>query len=80
MTPEHFCFWLQGYCDIHGTPPTQEQWASIVAKLKTVNALSPSIPPMLTEHQNGWPVTPMLPACKRTGVYGTAVGGPDAAS
>lgn len=34
MTPEQFAFWLQGYVELTGgTPPTQEQWDSIVEHL-----------------------------------------------
>ena len=36
MTPEQFCYWLQGFTELGKTPPSPEQWASIQAHLKTV--------------------------------------------
>jgi hypothetical protein len=36
MTPEQFCYWLQGYCELNGRPPSQEEWESIKEHLQTV--------------------------------------------
>lgn len=39
MTPENFCYWLQGrneLADDPSTPPTQEQWAVIREHLSLV--------------------------------------------
>ncbi len=36
MTPEQFCYWLQGFTELGSTPPSPEQWKSINAHLKTV--------------------------------------------
>ena len=36
MTPENFCYWLQGYTELNGDPPTPEQWQSIKEHLKLV--------------------------------------------
>lgn len=29
MTPEQFCYWLQGFSEIDGYPPTPDQWLVI---------------------------------------------------
>lgn len=36
MTPEQFCYWLQGRAELDETPPTAEQWKSIREHLATV--------------------------------------------
>ncbi|HEX8579911.1 MAG TPA: hypothetical protein VF655_10000 [Allosphingosinicella sp.] len=36
MTPEQFCYWLQGRAEFDPTPPTPEQWQSIREHLQTV--------------------------------------------
>ena len=37
MTSEQFCYWMQGFCELSGnTPPTAEQWKSIVEHLQLV--------------------------------------------
>lgn len=36
MTPEQFCYWLQGRAELDSAPPTTEQWKSIREHLKTV--------------------------------------------
>jgi hypothetical protein len=44
MTPEQFCYWLQGYTELHGSPPSAEQWKSIQEHLKTVfHKVTPSV-------------------------------------
>lgn len=29
MTPRDFCYWLQGYIEVHGEPPNREQWQKV---------------------------------------------------
>lgn len=36
MTPEQFCYWLQGFGELSADPPTPEQWQSIKEHLGTV--------------------------------------------
>jgi hypothetical protein len=43
MTPEQFCYWLQGYVEITGQEPTIEQWQIIKDHLQTVfNKVTPN--------------------------------------
>jgi hypothetical protein len=50
MTPEQFTYWLQGYAEMNGQPPTSEQWEMIKAHLATVfNKVTPPY---------GWPSWP----------------------
>ncbi len=36
MTPEQFCYWLQGYAELNESGPTPEQWKAIKEHLQTV--------------------------------------------
>lgn len=36
MTPEQFCYWLQGRAELDGSPPTPEQWQAIREHLALV--------------------------------------------
>lgn len=36
MTPEQFCYWLQGKAELDPNPPTPEQWDSIREHLSLV--------------------------------------------
>lgn len=36
MTPEQFCYWMQGFAELGGTPPTPEQWKSMTDHLALV--------------------------------------------
>lgn len=36
MTPEQFCYWLQGRAELDPTPPTLGQWQSICEHLDLV--------------------------------------------
>lgn len=36
MTPDQFAYWLQGFTELHGEPPTPEQWQSIKEHLSLV--------------------------------------------
>lgn len=36
MTPENFCYWLQGKAELHPNPPTKEQWQAIREHLDLV--------------------------------------------
>lgn len=35
MTTEQFAYWLQGFSEIHGAPPSSEQWEMIKEHLQT---------------------------------------------
>lgn len=36
LTPENFCFWLNGFAELTPEPPTAEQWKSIKEHLALV--------------------------------------------
>lgn len=36
MTPENFCYWLQGFSEISGRTPTEKEWIEIQNHLKLV--------------------------------------------
>jgi hypothetical protein len=36
MTPEQFCYWLNGFTELNKANPTTEQWNSIREHLSTV--------------------------------------------
>jgi hypothetical protein len=36
VTPEQFAYWLQGYAEMGGPAPSEEQWAMIKAHLALV--------------------------------------------
>jgi hypothetical protein len=45
MTPENFCYWLQGFAELNGTAPTPQQWESIKEHLALVfNKVTSSVP------------------------------------
>jgi hypothetical protein len=58
MTPEQFTYWLQGFSEISGKPPTKEQWEMIQKHLSTVflNITAP------TNFPNQWLPSPGLPS------------------
>lgn len=42
MTPENFCYWLQGFVELQKEQPTPEQWDAIKDHLSTVfNKVTP---------------------------------------
>lgn len=45
MTPEQFCYWMQGFVELSGgNPPTTDQWTSIGEHLQQVfNKKTPPI-------------------------------------
>lgn len=44
MTPENFCYFLQGFVELNGNPPTPEQWQSIKEHLQLVmNKVTPPV-------------------------------------
>jgi hypothetical protein len=48
MTPEQFCYWLQGFGELGGTPPTPDQWKSINEHLALVfHKVTPPVQPMV---------------------------------
>lgn len=36
MTPEQFCYWLQGFAEIHQMQPTGQEWVIIMDHLAKV--------------------------------------------
>lgn len=36
MTPEQFTYWLQGFAEVYGEVPTEEQWQEIKNHLALV--------------------------------------------
>lgn len=36
MDPLQFCYWLQGFAEINGAPPTEAQWSAIRDHLQLV--------------------------------------------
>ena len=36
MSPEQFCYWLQGFVELSANAPTEEQWQSVREHLQTV--------------------------------------------
>jgi hypothetical protein len=68
MTEKDFCYWLQGFVELHGTVPTEEQWAMIKDHLSLVFLkVTPTYPqesifqdiPMVPS--NPYKVTPTYP-------------------
>jgi len=57
MTPEQFCYWLQGFAELQQTQPTIAQWESIKEHLATVfkKVTPPILPPPIV------PGLPMIP-------------------
>lgn len=44
MTPENFVYFLQGFVELNGNPPTPEQWQSIKEHLQLVmTKVTPSV-------------------------------------
>lgn len=58
MTPEQFCYWLQGFVELSGDiPPTAEQWKSIREHIQTV--FKKVTPPVLGPAFAGFPPPPV---------------------
>lgn len=54
MTPENFCYWLQGYSELCGEAPTIEQWELINEHLKLVfSKVTQDIHPQVAEEYEG---------------------------
>ena len=50
MTPEQFCYWLNGFGELSPDVPTPEQWQSIKEHLATVfNKVTPRVQGQLKE-------------------------------
>lgn len=62
MKPLDFCYWLQGYCEINGEPPTKEQWEMIKKHLQScfTNEImnTPNFPPFIPPYSPIWKVFP----------------------
>lgn len=51
MTPEQFCYWLQGYAELSDSAPDIVQWESINAHLKEVfKKVTPKVYPTATAY------------------------------
>lgn len=59
MTPEQFCYWLQGFAEINEAPPNDKQWANIIKHLQLVSkkATKSDGPPIKITH---FPFNPPL--------------------
>lgn len=60
MTPEQFCYWLQGYVEMGGQAPNKEQWDSIRVHLSLV--FKKVAPPMLAPIDRA-KISPVLTPC-----------------
>ena len=50
MTPDQFVYWLQGYAEINGCAPSEEQWQVVKDHLQLVfKKETPAYPPMLLD-------------------------------
>ncbi len=64
MTPDQFAYWLQGYAEINGAPPTAEQWwvirdhLALVFQKVTPDRAPASIPSAWTAPNTGTPLYP----------------------
>jgi hypothetical protein len=58
MTPEQFCYWLQGFIELTdgSTPPNVFQWKNVQEHLKLV--FEKATPPLRSPFS---PVTPIVP-------------------
>lgn len=66
MTSRDFMYWLQGFAELYGGPPTAEQWRIIRAHLNLVfkHEIDPSMPDpdgVLQATHDGEPTTPTAP-------------------
>lgn len=58
MTPENFCYWLQGFNELNGQTPTEDQWKSITEHLELVFKKVTPVGPgqtTLTDHMKNRP-------------------------
>jgi len=47
MTPEQFCYWLQGRAELVPTPPSEDEWTAIRDHLQAVfNKVTPARNPL----------------------------------
>jgi hypothetical protein len=68
MTAEQFAYWMQGFVELHGEPPTAEQWAAIKDHLGLVfNKVTPlrapyvrtdDLPRQPSDASPAWPYQP----------------------
>ena len=73
MTTEQFAYWLQGFSEIHGAPPSAEQWEMIKEHLQTCFVKVTSDKYFKTDHWDkqisdkfpglGTPVSPSTITC-----------------
>lgn len=60
MTPEQFCYWMQGFVELSGgCAPTSEQWKSIGDHLQQVfNKKTPTVRPQFIPEVDPTQVSP----------------------
>lgn len=74
MTPEQFCYWLQGRAELVSGPPKAEEWECIRQHLATVftkvTPTGPAVPPTWvrpmpypTPLDRAWPEKPFEVTC-----------------
>jgi hypothetical protein len=63
MTSRDFVYWLQGFAEIHGNPPTDKQWEVIRNHLNLVfkHEIDPSMPDQTGEKQEAHDGPPRPP-------------------
>src|SRR5690606_2925322 len=68
MTPQEFCYWLQGYSELGGERPTEEQWAQIKEHLKLVfTKVTPEFPAIRPDPVDRFPFDPNRVSCTTGG-------------
>lgn len=54
MTPEQFAYWLQGFVELHGERPTQEQWNQIKEHVSLVFNKVTHPPQYINPNDTAW--------------------------
>lgn len=57
MTPEQFCYWLQGFGELTNDAPSPEQWKAIKEHLQTVfHKVTPPFNPIPYRQDSFYPM------------------------